>query len=103
MTKICSKCRRDLGESDYHTLRSGVIPSTCKQCNTTAAKAVGRAARMTGARQQYERDYARRIRLEVISHYSGGTMRCLCCGEPEERFLTIDHENNDGSAHRAKL
>lgn len=26
--------------------------------------------------------------------------KCSCCGETEEAFLTIDHVNNDGAAHR---
>lgn len=25
---------------------------------------------------------------------------CRCCGESEEKFLTFDHVNNDGAAHR---
>jgi hypothetical protein len=39
-------------------------------------------------------------RLRVLSHYSGGTMQCACCGEKEVRFLTIDHVDNDGAVHR---
>lgn len=28
---------------------------------------------------------------------------CSCCGEAEDCFLTIDHVNGDGNAHRARL
>lgn len=37
------------------------------------------------------------LKAEVHSHYGG---RCACCGETEPGFLTIDHVNGDGSAHR---
>lgn len=33
----------------------------------------------------------------VLEHYGG---KCACCGEDEWKFLTIDHINNDGAAHR---
>lgn len=36
-------------------------------------------------------------RLEVIKHYGG---KCVCCGETEVNFLTLDHANGDGAAHR---
>lgn len=44
------------------------------------------------------RDRARRH--EVLNHYSDGTMACKCCAESTNQFLTIDHINNDGAAHR---
>lgn len=37
------------------------------------------------------------MRLRCFEHY--GTT-CACCGEAEEMFLTFDHVNNDGYAHR---
>lgn len=30
-------------------------------------------------------------RLRCLHHYSDGTMKCCCCGEGTEQFLTIDH------------
>jgi hypothetical protein len=33
----------------------------------------------------------------VFSHYG---YVCSCCGETEPRFLTIEHKNKDGAAHR---
>ena len=33
----------------------------------------------------------------VFDHYGNS---CVCCGETEPRFLTIDHMNNDGAQHR---
>lgn len=38
-----------------------------------------------------------RIKRQVINHYGG---KCNCCGEVNEKFLTIDHINNDGNKYR---
>lgn len=45
--------------------------------------------------------YWHSLRREVINAYGG--MKCACCGETEEQFLSIDHINNDGADHRRKL
>jgi hypothetical protein len=48
--------------------------------------------------------YCRRQRLEllneVIAAYGGA---CICCGETEPNFLTIDHIFNDGAKHQRSL
>jgi len=41
-----------------------------------------------------------RVRLDVIQHYGGS---CTCCGDTREFFLTIDHVDNDGKAHRKEV
>lgn len=40
------------------------------------------------------------LRNEMLSAYGG---RCSCCGESEDAFLTLDHKNRDGAAHRRQL
>lgn len=39
----------------------------------------------------------------VLDHYSGGKAHCSCCGENELIFLTLDHVDGKGAAHRRKL
>jgi hypothetical protein len=39
-------------------------------------------------------------RLQVINHYSNGTMKCCCCGEDTIELLNVHHINGDGKAHR---
>jgi len=41
-----------------------------------------------------------RLKLEVISHYSNGTMCCGGCGYSDIRALQIDHVNDDGANKR---
>lgn len=39
-------------------------------------------------------------RMEVLLHYSSGTLQCACCHESHHQFLTIDHVNGGGRQHR---
>lgn len=41
-----------------------------------------------------------RLRRKVFAAYGD---RCACCGETIPTFLTLDHVNRDGKAHRAKF
>lgn len=44
-----------------------------------------------------------RRKIEVLSHYSKGKPKCACCGEPHIEFLTIDHIERNGAAHRREI
>ncbi len=44
--------------------------------------------------------YNREERLKAISEYGG---KCVCCGDRTYEFLTFDHINNDGAAHRKEI
>ena len=48
------------------------------------------------------RDERKRLRNEVISHYNPDR-KCVCCGESEIRFLTIDHINGGGNKDRKSV
>ncbi len=45
----------------------------------------------------YSRDSNARARSAALEAYGN---ECACCGEAGEQFLTIDHINGDGAAHR---
>ena len=45
-------------------------------------------------------EWGRQLKLRVIKEYGGA---CSCCGEAIVSFLTIDHVNGGGNAHRRKL
>jgi hypothetical protein len=51
-------------------------------------------------RLAYRRRRNVRIRAETFAAYGG---RCACCGETEDAFLQIDHEDGNGAAHRESL
>jgi len=44
--------------------------------------------------------YRVKQKILVINHYGG---KCVCCGETNLVFLTIDHINNNGSTHRKEI
>lgn len=75
------------------------------------------AAKPEGERKRYGREVMQRWRdvpenaaklvarnravgEEVLAHYGGV---CACCGEHRYEFLSIDHPNNDGAAHRRSI
>jgi hypothetical protein len=41
-----------------------------------------------------------KLKAEVYAHYGN---ECACCGETEPKFLTLDHVNGGGRAHRKSL
>ncbi len=42
-------------------------------------------------------------KVDIISYYSNGTMKCLKCGFDDIRALQIDHINGGGTKHRREL
>lgn len=42
-------------------------------------------------------------RFEVLSHYGGNPPKCVCCGENNIGFLTIDHINGGGRKQTREL
>lgn len=50
-----------------------------------------------GKRAEQAREEKRRLRRQVFDAYGN---KCVCCGEQEPEFLTIDHVNGGGLAHR---
>lgn len=46
------------------------------------------------------RERRRQLKLEVLQAYGG---RCVCCGETQPEFLTLDHIHGDGKAHRERM
>jgi hypothetical protein len=48
-------------------------------------------------------DVTRRRRLAALRHYSKGEPHCACCGETRLAFLTFDHLDNNGAAHRRAI
>lgn len=44
--------------------------------------------------------YRIELRAEVLAAYGG---KCTCCAESHSDFLSIDHVNNDGAAHRREM
>lgn len=51
-------------------------------------------------RRAEAKEYAANLVVRCYQHYGA---QCVCCGESREKFLTIDHINNDGAEHRKSI
>jgi hypothetical protein len=49
------------------------------------------------------RKYSNLRRLQCLTHYSNGELKCADCNLNNLDVLVIDHINNDGNQHRKKI
>lgn len=113
---LCERC----GQTDIlvtKTMRQGCITEArnrtkrrkarrdhagmCIQCGQTEQQQTNkRCVDCAAKKSDHERIARRRRREEMFTAYGN---RCACCGESQFEFLTLDHINNDGAAHRKEL
>lgn len=91
--KTCSRCHAVLPRTvqffELRPRRTDIFYSECRECR----RKISCARRL-------------QFKIAVMTHYSGGSPpHCACCRESAIEFLTIDHVNGGGNAHRreAKL
>ena len=51
----------------------------------------------------YAKDRLRQRRLQALTYYCEGKPYCKCCKEETLEFLSFDHINGGGTAHRKKI
>ncbi len=71
---------------------------TCLRCGIDKAVAGMTACDVCTARQA-----SFRLREKVAAFNGYGGCRCICCGETELVFLTLDHIDGNGATHRRTL
>jgi hypothetical protein len=49
--------------------------------------------------KRYQRDACHQAKLDALAAYGGA---CFCCGETDDRLLSIDHKNNNGYLERKR-
>ena len=81
--KACRDCRRTDVEFGLNKSTEDGFSHICKSCNSSRNKS-----------------FRRRLKETVLKGYGGDCPSCECCGEPTIEFLTIDHVNGGGNAHR---
>jgi hypothetical protein len=98
---VCSQCRRDRADKGQP-----IASRVCLACGVELPKQEGRGGSgprflcqdcRRRRRNDRERWRARREREQAVANYGG---RCVACGEVELLFLTLDHIQGGGSAHR---
>lgn len=126
MTKQCRKCLKVLPASDFNVDKrrlhrpDGGLYSYCKPCHRAMCLASEakkpeqyRASRKAKWRRAIDerkpwylrtletrRSKAAALKDSVFAAYGGA---CACCGENEPEFLSVDHVNGDGAAHRKEI
>lgn len=84
--RVCTKCGVYKTWNEFHVYATRK-PYRCKEC-------------LREDMLPRSRDRHQKIKQEVVDHYGGF---CVCCGESNLAFLTIDHVNNDGADHRREI
>lgn len=100
-TKLCTgPCGQEKPITDFHRdkhLQSG-FRGQCKDCVGGRGKfyyQTHREERLAAAVRRWVE-----IKKQVIDGYGG---KCICCGEIEFHFLTLDHVHNDGNRRRTEI
>lgn len=86
-------------QRDYMRRYRAVRGARCRDCNTPRAASRVFCAFHAAVYSRGKRLWYERLKRDIFNHYG---KRCVCCGESDERFLTIDHINNDGAEHRRR-
>ena len=100
--KYCTACQAYKPATkeffDIHKSGYGGLASQCKSCRDIKYERYrNENPDITTVRW---RKWRNRLRREAIIHYSNGANCCACCGEKHYEFLTIDHVDGNGKAHR---
>ena len=106
----CKSCHRAKVAARYEALRK---EQKCFDCKSTVPKGTSLCPTCTERRRDwYHSRYhskqlayskKRRVDLKLAAFNAYGGPVCKCCGESHIEFLSIDHLNNDGAAHRREL
>lgn len=116
---VCRYCGEDKPSARYEKTKGGKQYGRplCVQCWSQSRAEYQKAYRARHSerlkaqdklkyRKNWEANKASRkrfyekLKAQVYDHYG---RVCSCCGETEERFLTIDHVNGDGSHQRKEV
>lgn len=99
----CGKCAARRGKEQYARMKQDPVRlQKRRERSARAAKLFKERHPMRTA--NYQQTTRQRRKLLVLSHYSDGSPpRCACCGEQHIEFLTLDHVNGGGGAHRREL
>ncbi len=100
---VCTKCGAPLtGDNWYPSMRTN-NQRQCKSCHCKAVLSRLRTPRGSFANRVWFRKRGQELKVEVLSHYSGGPPRCTRRGYTDVRALSIDHVNSGGAQHGKKV
>lgn len=74
-----------------------------KNCDLTRKRAKKHYYKNIQNSRKRVREKQQTIKTIILWHYSGGTMRCICCGINGKQFLTLEHIGGGGNKHRKEI
>lgn len=94
--KICGKCKLSKNEKEFANNKNSIdkLQTYCRSCHKEYRRP--RVKELTANKSKRLNE----IKKEGMLEYGG---KCSCCGEHREKFLTIDHINNNGACERREL
>jgi len=95
--QLCACCRKEDSKRKTARAEQRLKAGRCAACGERPAL---KEQNWCAVCCEKARSYANRIKLEVLQAY--GSV-CACCGETEPDFLTMDHMNGGGTAHRHEI
>lgn len=98
--KYCRICKVELTSENTtpSQIKHGI--NLCKKCKQKIKSVYYKTKKGKLKQQDYKKSTRTRDKSIVFNHYSNGIIKCACCGDNHKEFLTIDHINGDGAAHR---
>ena len=109
--KKCSKCEEEKTLDNFYKRHSKWTPRT----KFTEVVAECKSCSLERRDKHYKKNYGsirekdnhgcheRRVRVRDAAFAAYGGYKCVCCGESEPSFMTLDHINNDGADFRRKV
>ncbi len=118
--EICRKCGIELNDENRYLSTKKSHSKICKICDNKKSLESYYLHKEKRRKQQNEynkiyysinrkqcledgKSRQQKRRQIILNHYSNNTIQCACCGEKEIKFLSIDHINNDGAAHKKEI
>jgi hypothetical protein len=100
--KHCLDCKEKSRIGQYNRRMKRISKGLCYRCGQRPICDESISACEACLRRDYLPDKTKEIRERnkdlCFAAYGGAV--CACCGETTRKFLTFDHINNDGAAHR---
>ncbi len=84
------RLRRNATYRNAHREEIRVRERECYQGQTKKAKTAGEK-------------YRKKLKEQIIKHYSNGTIKCVRCGVDDIDMLCLDHINGNGNGHRRSI
>lgn len=106
-TKVCSKCLEEKPNTleffPSNKSRKDGVSAYCTKCVHKYNKQFYTNNIVRERRRSIES--RQRARMQVLSHYSNGLLKCSCanCVETIVEFLTLDHIEGGGAKHKKSI